>query len=179
MEMNLPTESFEQESDETKNDIDGSREAIRFALDDLGRELPEYQRVRDYIVRTAPLPRTATRKIKRFELQKEIAADRADNGRQPTDDNTFALTKKDREMLATKIGQTLVEAIRQHARDATTIHPAMTLEIDLGLDSLARAEVFASLEQAFEIEFEADSAADTSQPAVSNTVSPNFFTRLS
>jgi long-chain acyl-CoA synthetase len=35
----------------------------------------------------------------------------------------------------------------------------MNLEIDLGLDSLARAEVFAALEQAFGIEFDGDEAA--------------------
>ena len=31
--------------------------------------LPEYQRVRDYLVRTEPLPRTATRKIKAFRAE--------------------------------------------------------------------------------------------------------------
>ena len=35
----------------------------------------------------------------------------------------------------------------------------MNLEIDLGLDSLARAEIFAALEQAFGTEFDADEAA--------------------
>jgi 1-acyl-sn-glycerol-3-phosphate acyltransferase len=36
----------------------------------------------------------------------------------------------------------------------------MNLEIDLGLDSLSRAEVFASLEQAFNIEFDSDRAGN-------------------
>ena len=35
----------------------------------------------------------------------------------------------------------------------------MNLEIDLGLDSLSRAEVFAALEQAFAIEFDGEEAA--------------------
>ena len=35
----------------------------------------------------------------------------------------------------------------------------MNLEIDLGLDSLARAETFAALEHAFSTEFEGDEAA--------------------
>ncbi|MEO6655813.1 MAG: AMP-binding protein, partial [Pyrinomonadaceae bacterium] len=52
--------------------IANSKEAIRHALDNLGRELPEYQRVRDYMIRVEPLPRTATNKIKRFQLKKEI-----------------------------------------------------------------------------------------------------------
>src|SRR5206468_8370959 len=55
-----------------KEKIANSREAIRHELDNLGRELPEYQRVRDYIIRAEPLPRTATRKIKRFQLKQEL-----------------------------------------------------------------------------------------------------------
>src|SRR5436190_1480048 len=55
-----------------KEKIANSKEAIRHDLDNLGRSLPEYQRVRDYIVRAEPLPRTATRKIKRFQLKQEL-----------------------------------------------------------------------------------------------------------
>jgi len=39
------------------------------------------------------------------------------------------------------------------------MHPQMNLEIDLGLDSLGRAETFAALEAAFSTEFEAEEAA--------------------
>ena len=52
--------------------IANAREAIRFELDNLGHELPEYQRVRDYLIRAEPLPRTTTRKVKRFELKNQI-----------------------------------------------------------------------------------------------------------
>jgi long-subunit acyl-CoA synthetase (AMP-forming) len=52
--------------------IANSKEAIRHDLDDLGRSLPEYQRVRDYMIRAEPLPRTATRKIKRFQLKQSL-----------------------------------------------------------------------------------------------------------
>jgi len=52
--------------------IANAREAIRFDLDDLGHELPECQRVRDYVIRAEPLPRTTTRKVKRFELKNQI-----------------------------------------------------------------------------------------------------------
>jgi long-chain acyl-CoA synthetase len=51
--------------------------------------------------------------------------------------------------------------IRSNAKDAGTIHPAMNLEIDLGLDSLARAETFAALEAAFAIDFDADETAQS------------------
>lgn len=57
--------------------IANAREGTRFELDSLGRELPEYQRVRDYIIRSEPLPRTTTRKVKRFELKNKIESSSA------------------------------------------------------------------------------------------------------
>jgi long-chain acyl-CoA synthetase len=140
------------------NNIANSREAIRHELDNLGRELPEYQRVRDYIIRVEPLPRTATRKIRRFELQKEIESG-AITTRQARDPQQWKLSEADQKLLASNAGKAVVTAIQKNVKDAETIHPTMNLEIDLGLDSLSRAEVFAALEQAFAIEFDGDEAA--------------------
>ena len=139
--------------------IANSKEAIRYALDNLGRELPEYQRVRDYIIRAEPLPRTATRKIKRFELKKEVESGTiAGNGSDP---KAWQLSASDTALLETPSAKTVIAAIRQNAKDTNgaQIHPDMNLEIDLGLDSLARAELFAALEHHFSTEFDADEAA--------------------
>ena len=137
--------------------ISNSKEAVRYELDNLGRELPEYQRVRDYIIRAEPLPRTATRKIKRFELKKAV-----ENGMiagMPKEAKTWEVTASDNEVLSSNIGKAVAAAVRRNAKDVETIHPNMNLEIDLGLDSLARAETFAALEHAFSTEFEGDEAA--------------------
>ena len=137
--------------------IANSKEAIRYALDNLGRELPEYQRVRDYIVRAKPLPRTATRKIKRFALKKEI-----ESGVIPSstpEKKTWELAPVDAALLESNIARAVVGVIKGNAKDLDLVHPQMNLEIDLGLDSLARAEVFAALEEAFETEFTAEQAA--------------------
>lgn len=142
-----------------QNNIANSREAIRHELDSLGRSLPEYQRVRDYIVRAEPLPRTATRKIKRFELNKEIAANGFDIKASP-DKKQREFTDEDNAMLESNVGKALVKAIKQNTEDTEKIHPEMSLEIDLGLDSLSRAEVFAALEQNFNIEYDSDKAAN-------------------
>ena len=142
-----------------QNNIANSREAIRHELDNLGRQLPEYQRVRDYVVRSEPLPRTATRKIKRFELLKEIAENGYDTKSAPTK-KQWVFTDEDAAALDSNIGRTLVKAVKQNASDVEKIHPGMSLEIDLGLDSLSRAEVFASMEQAFGIEYDSDRAAN-------------------
>ncbi len=133
--------------------ISNSKEMIRFELDNLGRELPEYQRVRDYIVRAEPIPRTATRKIKRFELQKEIQQKGLTDG-DLKEAKIRELTAEDKELLNSKAGEALISAINQQKRETPEIHPEQNLEIDLRLDSLARAEIIASLEQTFGFEFD-------------------------
>jgi long-chain acyl-CoA synthetase len=140
-----------------KEKVANSKEAIRYALDNLGRDLPEYQRVRDYIIRAEPLPRTGSRKIKRFELKKDVEHGKT-NG-DVKEKRTWELSGEDRELLDSAAGTSVAAIIKSHAREAEVIHPAMNLEIDLGLDSLARAETFAALEHAFGREFGADDAA--------------------
>ncbi len=139
------------------SNIANSKEAVRYSLDDLGRELPEYQRVRDYIIRAEPLPRTATRKIKRFELKKAIEAGTI--GGTPREEKKWVFSSEDTALISGNIGKAVVSAVRQNAKDVEEIHPDMNFEIDLGLDSLARAEAFAALEHAFSTEFDGDEAA--------------------
>lgn len=139
------------------SNISNSKEAIRYALDDLGRELPEYQRVRDYIIRAEPLPRTATRKIKRFELKKAIESGTIAGT--PREEKKWNFSPEDTALVNGTIGKAVISVVRQNNRDIEAIHPDMNFEIDLGLDSLARAESFAALEHAFSTEFEGDEAA--------------------
>ena len=138
--------------------VANSKEAIRYALDNLGRDLPEYQRVRDYMIRAEPLPRTGSRKIKRFELKKEFESGVA-NGH-AGEKKDWEITADDQKLLDSPAAQTVVSIIKSNAReDEGPIHPSMNLEIDLGLDSLGRAETFAALEHAFGNEFDGDDVA--------------------
>ncbi len=137
--------------------VANSKEAIRYALDNLGRDLPEYQRVRDYIIRAEPLPRTGSRKIKRFELKKELESGVINGGSNEKKD--WELTSEDETFLNLPAAKAVVSIIHGNAPDADVIHPSMNLEIDLGLDSLARAETFAAIEHAFGKEFAGDAAA--------------------
>jgi long-chain acyl-CoA synthetase len=140
------------------NKIANAREAIRFELDNLGRELPEYQRVRDYILRSEPLPRTPTRKLRRFELRKQIETEGIAS-KQSRALSNFEFSEQDKTLISSSAGQSLVKAIQQHSPDVTNIHPRMNLELDLGLDSLARAECLASLEQSTGMNFDSEKAA--------------------
>src|SRR5262245_35463435 len=49
-------------------------EMIKFEMDTLSKDLPSYQRVLSLSIRNEPFPRTVTRKLKRFEIEKEEAA---------------------------------------------------------------------------------------------------------
>ena len=137
--------------------VANSKEAIRHDLDNLGRELPEYQRVRDYRIRAEPLPRTATRKIKRFELRQQIESGKTFSAESAS--RSWTLSTTDKEILASPIGLTVANAIRPNLKTDAPLHPEMNLEIDLGLDSLARAETFAALENATASEFGVEEAA--------------------
>ncbi len=138
--------------------ITNAKHEISFALDSLGRELPEYQRVRDYIIRADALPRTATRKIRRFEVQKLIEAD-GPSQFSARDLSQFKLTDSDRHFLGTDAGRSVVSVLSSHLKQPIEIHPKMNLELDLGLDSLTRAECIVGLEHLLNLEFDQEKAA--------------------
>ena len=129
--------------------IANARQWVVWELENLGRELPEYQRVHDFVLRAEPLPRTTTRKIRRFELKTQL-----DELRKLEQRKTIAieLSEADRVLMESPAGQAVIAAVRQHSRDAEVISPPMNLEIDLHLDSLARAECVVSVEQRLGVE---------------------------
>jgi long-chain acyl-CoA synthetase len=133
--------------------IGNAREWVVWELENLGRELPEYQRVHDFVLRAEPLPRTTTRKIKRFELASQIESARGQTG-DGGKAKVIELSEADRALMESPAGRATVGALKQQVFDIKVIHPRMNLEIDLGLDSLARAECFASVEQSLGIELQ-------------------------
>ena len=137
--------------------IANSREWVRWELENLGRELPEYQRAHDFIFRAEPLPRTTTRKVRRFELREQIQTN-GGAGPHECEFKEADFSSADRELMNSAAGGGITAAIKQHLPDIRVIHPKMNLEIDLGLDSLSRTECIASLEQALGIRFEPEEA---------------------
>jgi len=130
--------------------IANAREWVVWELENLGRELPEYQRVHDFVLRADPLPRTTTRKVRRFELKDQLESLRQSEGSPSAKVRTLSLAEQ--AQIDSRAGRAVIAAIKQHNREVQSIHPGMNLEIDLGLDSLARAECVASTEQALKIE---------------------------
>ncbi len=131
--------------------IGNARDWVIWELENLGRELPEYQRVHDFVLRAESLPRTSTRKIRRFELRDQLKSLRTEQGNGRVT-KALVASEIDRVAMDSPAGRATVAAIRQHEREVEPIQPSMNLEIDLSLDSLARAECFASVEQTLGIE---------------------------
>ncbi len=138
--------------------IANAREWVVWELENLGRELPEYQRVHDFVLRAEPLPRTTTRKLKRFELAGELQTLREQADGQAAS-KASSLSEADQSLMDSPGGRATLAAVQQHVAPTKIIQPQMNLEIDLGLDSLARAECFVSVEQSLGIELKAEEAA--------------------
>ena len=141
----------------TRN-IANAREWVVWELENLGRELPEYQRVHDFILRAEPLPRTSTRKVRRFELKDQIESERKLSGR-PVVAKEEALTATEQALMYSPAGQSVTSAIKRQKPDVGPLHPGMNLEIDLGLDSLARAECVLHVTAMLEIELKPEDLA--------------------
>jgi long-chain acyl-CoA synthetase len=138
--------------------ISNPAEWIRWELEDLGRELPEYQRVHDFVFRPEPLPRTTTRKIRRFELQHELEP-RSLFGSNGQNTRKLVLNADEGKLMSSSAGRVVSAVIKQQIADLHVLHPLHNLEIDLRMDSLARIECITNLEHALEIHFEPDEIA--------------------
>ena len=131
---------------------------IRFEMENLSLELPSYQRVLSYTIWREPLPRTPTRKVRRLEVRDRLLA-QLEAG--PATARTFELTDQDRQLLDSDVMRSVIDAGRLRDRGVDPIHPDMSLEFDLGLESLVRAEMIAHLASRFGVDPEALSSALT------------------
>jgi long-chain acyl-CoA synthetase len=121
---------------------------IRYLVETLSQQLPPHKRVHSLEIRQEPLPRTTTRKIKRFEVEQQLGQGRPNgvNGAEvvwePADETEEEIV-------------TLLE----HVKSIGPLSPEMNLELDLGLDSLERVEFLSTLQQSFQLTIPEEEAA--------------------
>lgn len=116
-------------------------EMIRYLMETLSQQLPTYQRVRSLELWQEPLPRTTTRKIRRFEVAQKV---REGTGK--------AETSSVQEWApADSIEERLAQLLR-HTKENVVIHPEANLELDLGVDSLERVEFLSSVKESLGVE---------------------------
>ena len=135
--------------------IVNAREILRWEVENLSTELPGHKRILSYDVVTEDLPRTTTRKLKRFEIERELTL-RA-TPRRDVDAGT-APSEAERVWAADAFTRAALEVVRERAGAATPLAPSTNLELDLGLDSMERVELVAALETRFGGELPEESA---------------------
>lgn len=120
------------------------RELLRFELESLSVQLSGHKRILGFDITLDPLPRTTTRKLKRFEIEKQLAAVQAaaaaEAGAGAGRIRTSAAAPRtlwDEDPLSAR----LAELIRQAAGREAPLAPDEHLELDLGLDSMERVEL--------------------------------------
>src|SRR5579872_4450286 len=129
--------------------IVNAKEAIRFDVEGLSAKIASTKRIGSYEIWQDDLPRTTTRKIKRFEVQKRVKANQA---RKVADDSELPaekpLTADEAAWLDQGDVQRALKVIRETAHSAPpTLRPTLNLELDLGLDSMQRVELLSRLEE--------------------------------
>jgi long-chain acyl-CoA synthetase len=126
-----------------------AKEVIRFDIEGLSAKLASTKRVGSYEIWQEDLPRTTTRKLKRFEIEKRVRANEAKG--QAGDAEVSAdkpLSAEDSAWMAQAEVQRALAIIREASRNPPAeIRPGNNLELDLGLDSMQRIELLVALEQ--------------------------------
>jgi long-chain acyl-CoA synthetase len=128
--------------------IVNAKEVIRFDIENLSSRLPTTKRIASYDIWQEDLPRTTTRKIKRFEVEKRV---RAGFGKEDSRDVAIEkpLSVEDAAWIEDTRVQQALGIIREAARTAPAkLRPDHNLELDLGLDSMQRVELLVALESA-------------------------------
>ena len=125
-----------------------AKEVIRFDIEGLSAQIASTKRIGSYEIWQDDLPRTTTRKLKRFEIEKRVRANGA--GKSAEDDISAQkpLTEEEQSWLQQPEVQRALEVLRGAANDGSRpIGPADNLELDLGFDSMQRVEALVALEQ--------------------------------
>lgn len=126
-----------------------AKEVIRFDIEGLSQQLASTKRIGDYEIWQEDLPRTTTRKLKRFEIEKRVRANQARGIRGVAEVVAERpLTPEEELWLGQPEVQRALKVLRENARNAPEkIRPSDNLELDLGLDSMQRVEVLVELEK--------------------------------
>jgi len=129
--------------------IVNAKEVIRFDIEGLSPEIASTKRIGSYEIWQDDLPRTTTRKIKRFEVEKRV---RANQAKKVSDDSDLPaekpLTADESAWLDQPDVQRGLKVVRETVHAAPpSLRPTLNLELDLGLDSMQRVELLSCIEE--------------------------------
>ena len=135
--------------------IVNAKEAIRLDIEALSHKIASSKRLGSYDIWQEELPRTTTRKLKRFQIEKKVrelkqnggggAADVGKENEKPlTDDEHLWLESEGVKRALAIVAESSRESSRNRLEE---IRPSHNLELDLALDSMQRIELLTALEQ--------------------------------
>jgi long-chain acyl-CoA synthetase len=133
--------------------IVNAKEAIRWDVEGISHQLPSVKRILSYDIWQEELPRTTTRKIKRFEVEKRVQELRArgdaagEEGSAEEKSPAQELSAADAQWLEQAEVERVLPMIREATSGNAAIVPETSLELDLGLDSMQRIELLVSIEE--------------------------------
>jgi long-chain acyl-CoA synthetase len=126
-----------------------AKEVIRFDIEGLSPQIASTKRIGSYEIWQDDLPRTTTRKIKRFEVEKRVRANQLKGTSGDSElPSEKPLTADENSWLNQPDVQRGLKVVRENVRSAPqTLRPTLNLELDLGLDSMQRVELLSHLEE--------------------------------
>ena len=130
-----------------------AREILRFEMESLSVQLPSHKRILSYEIWTEELPRTTTRKLKRFEIERRVQQ-QAQQAEPAAGEIAHAaearpLIEEEIAWMAQPDVARALERIREAARPGAVIRPDSNIDLELGLDSIERVELLAGLQLLF------------------------------
>jgi long-chain acyl-CoA synthetase len=129
--------------------IVNSKEAVRFDIEGLSHKIASTKRLGSYEIWQEDLPRTTTRKLKRFQIENKVREQQKKSAAGEAEvDTERPLSEEEQAWLERDDVERALAVVRESARNQIQkIRPGHNLELDLGLDSMQRVELLTALEQ--------------------------------
>jgi long-chain acyl-CoA synthetase len=129
--------------------IVNAKEAIRFDIEALSHKIASTKRLGSYDIWQEDLPRTTTRKLKRFQIEKKVRELQQKQGGGDSEVGVEKPLTSDEQLWREREDvKRALAIVRESSRNQIeAIHPTHNLELDLGLDSMQRIELLTALEQ--------------------------------
>jgi long-chain acyl-CoA synthetase len=118
---------------------------LRFEIEGLSAKLPSTKRILSYEIWQNDLPRTSTRKIKRFEVEQRVKRGEGTQAAAAARREPSAEEAEWMQQPAASKALGIIQFASKLKKDMP--HPSDNLELDLGLDSMERVELLVSLDQ--------------------------------
>lgn len=141
--------------------IVNAREVIRYDVEGISVHVASTKRILSYDIWQEDLPRTTTRKLRRFEIAAKVRTLHAQRTNDAEPVMTRSISAEERAWLNVPQVKEAVAIIRRSVKTPPTeIHPKDNLELDLGLDSMERVELLVELEHYLGADVDDSAAAE-------------------